>query len=251
MAEVLDKDGNFIENIGSIKDLYNDENDLAQDLLDPFTDTVEQVVLGDYSEKNTVSGNVWSVIVGALLALVGLDAIFDVRDFVYDVSHYNHTKKDLLKLSLDIVSIAPIVGAVTKYGGKILKIAKYGDDAIDAVKSADKISDIVDSAEDIIRHSDDIADVGKGIERISTSKLIQTHSITLSRKEYNRLLEDIRKNGIKESIKYVEYMGEKYVVDGHHRLQIAKQLKIEKVPAERVFLPYKGYKTLNDLLWFD
>ncbi len=41
MAEVLDKDGNFIENIGSIKDLYNDENDLAQDLLDPFTDTVE------------------------------------------------------------------------------------------------------------------------------------------------------------------------------------------------------------------
>jgi len=51
MAEVLDKDGNFIENIGSIKDLYNDENDLAQDLLDPFTDTVEQVVLGDYSEK--------------------------------------------------------------------------------------------------------------------------------------------------------------------------------------------------------
>ena len=178
MAEVLDKDGNFIENIGSINDLYNDENDLAQDLLDPFTDTVEQVVLGDYSEKNTVSGTVGSVIVGFLLALIGLDAIFDVRDFVYDVSHYNHTKKDLLKLSLDTVSILPLIGAVTKYGGKILKIAKYGDDAIDAVKSADKISDIVDSAEDIIKysddiadsaediikHSDDIADIGKGID---------------------------------------------------------------------------------------
>ena len=181
MAEVLDKDGNFIENIGSINDLYNDENDLAQDLLDPFADTVEQVVLGDYSEKNTVSGTVGSVIVGFLLALIGLDAIFDVRDFVYDVSHYNHTKKDLLKLSLDTVSILPLIGAVTKYGGKILKIAKYGDDAIDAVKSADKISDIVDSAEDIIKHSDDIADsaediikhsddiadVGKGISKFS------------------------------------------------------------------------------------
>ncbi len=167
MAEVLDKDGNFIENIGSVNDLYNDENDLAQDLLDPFADTVEQVVLGDYSEKNTVSGTVGSVIVGFLLALIGLDAIFDVRDFVYDVSHYNHTKKDLLKLSLDTVSILPLIGAVTKYGGKILKIAKYGDDAIDAVKSADKISDIVDSAEGIIKHSDNIVDVGKGVAKFS------------------------------------------------------------------------------------
>ena len=167
MAEVLDKDGNFIENIGSVNDLYNDENDLAQDLLDPFADTVEQVVLGDYSEKNTVSGTVGSVIVGFLLALIGLDAIFDVRDFVYDVSRYNHTKKDLLKLSLDTVSILPLIGAVTKYGGKILKIAKYGDDAIDAVKSADKISDIVDSAEGIIKHSDNIVDVGKGVAKFS------------------------------------------------------------------------------------
>lgn len=33
MAEVLDKDGNFIENIGSIKDLYNDENEVFEKIL--------------------------------------------------------------------------------------------------------------------------------------------------------------------------------------------------------------------------
>lgn len=31
----------------------------------------------------------------------------------------------------------------------------------------------------------------------------------------------------------------------------AKQLGLDKIPTQRVSLPYKGYKTINDLLWFD
>lgn len=31
----------------------------------------------------------------------------------------------------------------------------------------------------------------------------------------------------------------------------AKQLKLDKIPTQKVSLPYKGYKTVNDLLWFD
>ena len=64
-------------------------------------------------------------------------------------------------------------------------------------------------------------------------------------------MESIRKNGIIEPIKYVEDKGTKYVVDGHHRLRAAKQLGLDKIPTQRVSLPYKGYKTINDLLWFD
>lgn len=41
------------------------------------------------------------------------------------------------------------------------------------------------------------------------------------------------------------------MVDGHHRLQAAKRLKIEDVPVEKVDLPYVGYKTIEDLLWSD
>lgn len=104
---------------------------------------------------------------------------------------------------MDIVSIAPIVGAVTKYGGKILKIAKYGDDAIDAVKSADKISDIVDSAEDIIRHSDDIADIGKGIsKRESLLKEVKNEKLKNSIKELYREGSSIGDGGTADAIRY-------------------------------------------------
>lgn len=45
------------------------------------------------------------------------------------------------------------------------------------------------------------------------------------------LKDQIRKNGIMESIKFVEHNGSKYVVDGHNRLIIAKELGIDNVPA--------------------
>lgn len=42
-----------------------------------------------------------------------------------------------------------------------------------------------------------------------------------------------------------------YVVDGHHRLLAAKKLGLEEVPIKKVELPYAGYSTTDDLLWFD
>ena len=67
----------------------------------------------------------------------------------------------------------------------------------------------------------------------------------------NALVDDIKVNGIQEPIKYVEHNGQMYVVDGQHRLLAAKRLGITEVPIERVDLPYAGYKTIDDLLWFD
>lgn len=67
----------------------------------------------------------------------------------------------------------------------------------------------------------------------------------------NKLIEDIKNNGINESIKYVKHNNRKYIVDGHHRVIAAKRLRIEEVPIEEVQLPYAGYKTIEDLLWFD
>ena len=78
-----------------------------------------------------------------------------------------------------------------------------------------------------------------------------THSQTLSRTEMNKLVNDIKVNGINDPIKYVEYNGQKYVVDGHHRLLAAKTLNMEYVPTQQVQLPYAGYKTIEDLLWYE
>ncbi len=55
----------------------------------------------------------------------------------------------------------------------------------------------------------------------------------------------------KASIKNVEYNGQIYVVDGHHRLIAALKLGLTEVPVKRVELPYLGYFTIEDLLRFD
>ena len=80
-------------------------------------------------------------------------------------------------------------------------------------------------------------------------KLKPTHMQTLSNKQLNELIVSIEENGIRTSIKYVEFNGNMYVVDGHHRLIAAKHLGLSSVPIEQVTLPYLGYSTSDDLFW--
>ncbi|MGE0567639.1 MAG: ParB N-terminal domain-containing protein [Bacteroidia bacterium] len=94
--------------------------------------------------------------------------------------------------------------------------------------------------------------IQEGVEKLNPFELIPTHSITKSKTQFNKLKIEIKNAGeIKESIKYVEHHGKKYVVDGHHRLKAAKQLGMETVPAEKVSLPYGGFKTVDDLQFSD
>ena len=82
---------------------------------------------------------------------------------------------------------------------------------------------------------------------VATSELEPTHALTLSRRQMRKLTADIAQNGMLERIKYVEHEGTKFVVDGHHRLAVAKSLKWAEVPAQKVELPYGGYRTVDDL----
>ena len=93
-----------------------------------------------------------------------------------------------------------------------------------------------------------IANSAPAIERISANELHPTHSIRRNN-AFLRLKEDIRLNGITETIKVVENNGKLYVVDGHHRLRAAAELGIHEVPIERVQLPYKSYNTADDLMY--
>lgn len=63
------------------------------------------------------------------------------------------------------------------------------------------------------------------------------------------MTQKIKENGFLEPIKYVEYEGDKYIVDGHHRVIAAKQPVLHEIPVERVSLPYKGYGSFRDLFW--
>lgn len=52
-----------------------------------------------------------------------------------------------------------------------------------------------------------------------------------------------------DPIKFVEHNGKRFVVDGHHRLGVAKELGIQNVPVQEVQLPYAGYRTVSDLIY--
>lgn len=77
---------------------------------------------------------------------------------------------------------------------------------------------------------------------------LATHSITQSRRQFRKLKADIVQNGVREPIKYVVYQGEKFVVDGHHRLKAARDLRLREVPVEEVQLPFGGYRDADDLI---
>lgn len=84
---------------------------------------------------------------------------------------------------------------------------------------------------------------------VNTSELFGTKNLTTSKKEFERFVELVKKNGVTEPIKYVEFQGIKYIVDGHHRAAAARKLGLTTVPAQKVTLPYKGYKRTEDLFW--
>jgi|GEM_PF-2554183 len=105
---------------------------------------------------------------------------------------------------------------------------------------------------------DDVANsaykgVGNALpNKVNTKELVPNQNLRMGRNKFNKFVEEIKTNGIQEPIKYVEYNGKKYIVDGHNRLQAAKRLGITEVPVEEVKLPYLGYKTIDDLLnWGD
>ena len=81
-----------------------------------------------------------------------------------------------------------------------------------------------------------------------TSELIPTHAITKSKTQMQNLLNDVAANGVTEPVKYVEFNGQNYIVDGHHRFFSAQRAGISHIPVEQVPLPYGAYKTSQHLM---
>ena len=101
-------------------------------------------------------------------------------------------------------------------------------------------------------HTYFVGDVGAWVanDDIESAPLKPTKRLSRSRREMRKFVDEVAADGkIKESIKYVEHNGMKYVVDGHHRRAAALLLGFPTVPAEEVSLPYAGYRTVADLFY--
>ena len=63
-----------------------------------------------------------------------------------------------------------------------------------------------------------------------------------------RLANDIGNNGVHTPIDFVKIGGENFVVGGNHRTVLSRKFGFDAIPANRVSLPYKGFKTEQDVL---
>ncbi len=75
------------------------------------------------------------------------------------------------------------------------------------------------------------------IEKLSPFDLKSTQALNLSKKEFQKLVAGIKKDGILEPIEYSVKNNVKYIQNGHHRAFIAKKLGLKNVPAKEI--PYK------------
>lgn len=84
-------------------------------------------------------------------------------------------------------------------------------------------------------------------ETAKVGELIATHGKTMSNKQLDKLIKDIRANGIKEPLTVTSHEGKTYILDGHHRALAAPRAGVADVPVNRVELPFGAYKSPADL----
>jgi len=77
-------------------------------------------------------------------------------------------------------------------------------------------------------------------EQIRPTELQPTQGPTMSNRQFKALKADIKANGIKDPVQYVEHNGGKHIIDGHHRVRAANALGMPSVPAQKV-VPPKGF----------
>jgi hypothetical protein len=78
-----------------------------------------------------------------------------------------------------------------------------------------------------------------------------TFTDRMRRSAFNRLLADIRRNGLQNpTINYVKIGDENYIVLGNNRLMAARLIPgtTDELIFEEVHLPFRGYKTVDDVI---
>ncbi len=186
-AEVLDE--NEVE-IFTVKG--KTENNEKSSVLDYLQTSLNQVLLGNFTDDTNLLGTLGQMALG----LLGLDLPADIRDLVYDITHFRLTPQHALQTILDIAALLPVVGGV-----------KYVDEAGDLVKSA-------------VKHGDEVTNAIKSKRTVLLDK-------TTNQKLKNAINEMYRENakigdgGLSDAIRYELKTGN--LVSGKSHIQKGKE----------------------------
>jgi hypothetical protein len=86
-----------------------------------------------------------------------------------------------------------------------------------------------------------------GPDLVPVGELQPTHGKTMSNKQLDKLIKNIRNEGIKQPLTVTEHQQRLYILDGHHRALAAPRAGLAEVPVRRVELPWGAYQTPDDL----
>ena len=121
----------------------------------------KKIALGDYTDEDVTllsfSGNVAA-------SVLGIDALFDLRDLSYDITHWGEEEYFAVWLAADVVALLPVIGVVKYFSH--FKTAKNGldaaselvDSAADIAKNTENASELAEAISDVTKIGDDIAD---------------------------------------------------------------------------------------------
>ena len=139
-------------------------------------DAGEQIILGNFSEKVTITGTIGAIIVGEL---PGVGTAADIRDVTADFANWEWSWGHVGITTLDIIGMIPLVGAL-KYSdelcvaakgmklsdnaGDILSSAlKHADDASGIASKSDELAEVVQKA--VLKHADEVGGVTKVVSK--------------------------------------------------------------------------------------
>jgi uncharacterized protein YebE (UPF0316 family) len=151
-------------------------------------DSGEQILSGNYTDKITIGGTVGEV----LLGFIGVDLPMDIRDLVYDITHFEASWKWAGSFALDLVALFPVIGML-KYSDETVKIAKRWAKPLG--KTVELTADLITSGVKKLKKYLDIASEG-AVEAVSSLK----NAMKSSADELNQLITRVysKANGIVE-----------------------------------------------------
>lgn len=107
----------FLYYLQNTYDKNSEDYEKAIQLLEALHDALEQIVLGDYTDKVTILGTVGQIIISVIPTGVtqAIDFIFDLRDLSENIIHPNIEDSDWwLDLTLDVIAVIPEFGTSIK-----------------------------------------------------------------------------------------------------------------------------------------
>lgn len=115
-----------------------------------FDSTVKQMLFGRFSE---LEGTSLGAIGEVGMAFTGLDVAQDIRDLLYDTTHWENSWEHVGDTVLSAIGLVPLIGAVAKSDEiivfikhteklyEIRRIARMGDSVMDAIKRVTKAAE--------------------------------------------------------------------------------------------------------------